>query len=184
MRSSLLFAPLLAAVAASFIATNVSADQDQATDPVAQEAIKQATSTFSTYLTECNGKTYGQLVNSLTLMKAVQYVEFSGPLKAVSLQHQWRLEESDQLNGITWLGTIKVELGQSARLIVPEFMGASVKDWESIRELTFKYQLKNGKWELANAWGGKKTLAIDLPFRGWKSMMPGLSCKQIPKYDS
>jgi hypothetical protein len=63
-------------------------------------------------------------------------------------------------------------------------MGATVKDWESIRELTFKYQLKNGHWELANEWGGKKTLAIDLPFRGWKSMMPGLSCKQIPKYDS
>jgi hypothetical protein len=166
-------APLFAAIAAAFLSqTGLAAEATS--EPTQAEALKQATATFSTYVAQCEGKIYAQIGDR-------QFIEFSGPVKELNLRYLKELEEHDRLNGITWTGRFEAKLGQSVRVITAEILGyVTAEEWQKSDGINFLYQMKNGQWEIT-AYAGKPTTEIDIELIHWKTMRPGVACKDVPK---
>ncbi|WP_338924873.1 hypothetical protein V0M98_35220 (plasmid) [Pseudomonas silesiensis] len=171
MKCSSLFAAL-AAVTAALITQHL-----PAAEAVETEAIKQAASTFNTYIAQCNGKTYSQIKNA-------EFIEFSGPFVEPELKYAWKLEEHQRLNGVVWAGLFEVNLGQSARVFYEKSRsGLNVEEWQKINTATFMYQLKSGRWEITNSTGRPKS-DIDIKLFYWETLLPGTTCAGIPKIPS
>jgi hypothetical protein len=171
MKCSSLFAALVA-VSAAFMTQHLPAAEN-----VDAEAIRQATSTFNTYIAQCNGKTYAKTRNS-------EFIEFSGQFKETEFMFPREIEEHQRLNGVTWSGAFEVNLGQSARVFHETPLGGlNVKEWQKNTNVTFLYQLKNGRWEITN-YSGMSITDIDLKLVYWETLLPGLTCADIPKIPS
>lgn len=176
MKPRLLFASILAAAAAPLLyLSTANADTNESLEI---EATKQATLMFSSYLAQCDGKTYAQVDDR-------EFIEFSGPLKAVRFVNQWILQEHNRLNGVVWSGGFEAELGQSARFISSDLVGhVTAGDWQKGSNVRFTYQLKNGRWEIANLVSDKATTDLEIKLLYWETMRPNPACSNVPKIPS
>ena len=139
---------------------------DREKDPYYKEALSEAKTVFSTFVVQCDGKTYAKIHDKA-------FVEFSQPLKEVRMFGAYGVSEGDRLNGKKWAGKFEAILGQSARLIVTDQMGnVVIRDWQDTREAEFDLVLNKDVWQAEGA--------VNLYIDNWYEIVPDFTCSSIP----